>query len=279
MIVCVADFFTENLIGEAELTTEAILKPSREHVVKILSENLDLEFIKKYENAKWIIGNLTRIDKTILDYISSSSLEYHFIEYDYKCCILRMPEYHKRVNGNCCKENTVGETIIPFFLNAKTLWFMSKGQKEWYENEYPAFKDHENSYVLSSIFDEQTINAILSMDCTNKNNVYLIQQSPHPLKGTEQGIQYAKDNNLEYELFSKLPYEQVLEKFAQSRGFIFLPTEFDTCPRVTIEAKMLGCDVITNENVQHRDEEWFNKDSSSIVSHMRERLEFFWNTI
>ena len=42
---------------------------------------------------------------------------------------------------------------------------------------------------------------------------------------------------------------------------------------------MLGCDVITNENVQHRDEEWFNGDSYSIVTHIKERLEFFWNTI
>ena len=275
----VSDLFLDNYVGGAELTTEAILNGSSNALKKILSKDLTLDFINKNENEKWIFGNLTQVRPELLIPFFSRQLDYHMIEYDYKCCINRIPELHKRMTGACCDKNTLGDLIHSFFYHSKTLWFMSQGQKGWYERVFPLLKNHQNSHVLSSIFDNETIEIISSLDCNNKNNVYLIQEHPHSLKGTQQCIQYAKDNNLEYELFSKLPYEQVLEKFSQSRGFIFLPTEFDTCPRVTIEAKMLGCDVITNENVQHRDEEWFNGDSSSIVTHMKERLEFFWNTI
>jgi hypothetical protein len=275
----VSDLFLDNYVGGAELTTEAILNGSSNALKKILSKDLTLDFINKNENEKWIFGNLTQVRPELLIPFFSRQLDYHMIEYDYKCCVHRIPEMHKRMTGVCCDKTTLGDLIYSFFYHSKTLWFMSEGQKNWYENTFTLLRQHKNSHVLSSVFDEQTIKTLASPNCSNKNNVYLIQEHPHPLKGTQQGIQYAKDNNLEYELFSKLPYEQVLEKFSQSRGFIFLPTEFDTCPRVTIEAKMLGCDVITNENVQHRDEEWFNGDSSSIVTHIKERLEFFWNTI
>lgn len=279
MIIVVADFFAADLVGGAELTTEAILEATDKPIVKILSRDLTLDVIKKYENEKWIFGNLTKVKTQILDYILSTSLDYHMIEYDYKCCIMRLPEYHKKVSGKCCSEEIIGKTISAFFSNAKTLWFMSQGQKNWYDNEFPVLKDHKNSYVLSSIFDKQTISTLAELDCTNKNDVYLIQKHGSRFKGTKESVKYAQDNNLNYELFGNIAYKQVLEKFAQSRGFIFLPTEFDTCPRVTIEAKLLGCEVITNDNVQHRNEIWFNSNSSVVVSHMQERLEFFWNTI
>ena len=278
-MICVADLFLENYTGGAELTTDAILKGSNQNVQKILSRDLTIETINQNENEKWIFGNMTQVKPELLIPFFSRQLDYHMIEYDYKCCVHRVPEMHKNMTGVCCNKTTLGDLISAFFYNSKSLWFMSQGQKDWYEKTFQVLKKHKRSYVLSSIFDEETINVISSLDCNSKNNVYLIQKHGHPLKGTEQAIQYAKENNLEYETFSQIPYYQLLEKFSKSRGLIFLPTEFDTCPRVTIEAKMLGCDVITNENVQHRDEEWFNKDSSSIVSHMRERLEFFWSTI
>ena len=39
--------------------------------------------------------------------------------------------------------------------------------------------------------------------------------------------------------------ELVGEKSA--KGLVFLPKGGDTCPRLVIEAKLLGCDIVTND--------------------------------
>lgn len=68
----------------------------------------------------------------------------------------------------------------------------------------------------------------------------------------------------------------MLKKFAESKGLIFTPTEFDTCARVTIEAKLLGCDLILNDNVQHKDEVWFSS-RETIISYLKKQLTEFWS--
>ena len=76
------------------------------------------------------------------------------------------------------------------------------------------------------------------------------------------------------------PYSEVLETLAQSKGMVFLPRGGDTCPRTVIEGKLLGCELILNENVQHKDEIWFNDcemiDTESYLYAARNR---FWNGI
>ena len=277
MIIVVADFFAADLLGGAELTTEAILEATDEPIVKILSRDLTLYLIKKYENKKWIFCNFTNMDRNLLRYFIAQKLDYNVIEYDYKYCEVRIPNLHKQRHGHCCENTNRGQLICAFFFNSKTLLYMSRGQKNWYESVFSILKDTNNN-ILSSIFDKSSIDYFQSIDCSNKEDVFLIQKHNHPLKGTKQGIEYAIKNNLNYELFSGLSHKQVLEKFTKYKGFIFLPTEFDTCPRVTIEAKLLGCELVLNDNVQHKNEEWF-QNKNTIIPYMNERLEFFWNTI
>ena len=73
-----------------------------------------------------------------------------------------------------------------------------------------------------------------------------------------------------YKVAETEDYYAFLEKLSNSRGLIFHPAGFDTCPRVTIEAKLLGCELDLGDMVQHKDEEWF-QDESSIYEHIRER--------
>ena len=68
----------------------------------------------------------------------------------------------------------------------------------------------------------------------------------------------------------------MLIKLSTSKGLIFMPVASDTCPRLVMEAKMLGCDLILNEHVQHKDEAWF-KTQESCYRHMENRIENFWN--
>lgn len=280
-IVFLADLFVEDFLGGGELTTEAIIDSYNgdADIIKIRSDQLTEEIIQEYRKNKWIICSFFNVKADLILNIMSNAIDYSLIEYDYKYCIMRIPKLHKKQYGMCCENTTRGQLISLFFQLASNVWYMSQKQKEWYEKTFPAIKAKNHGYVLSSILDKKTIDTIKSLDCSSKNNKYLIQDRDHILKGRQRAIKIAEEKELEYELFSNLKYEDMLKKFAESKGLIFTPTEFDTCPRVTIEAKLLGCDLILSENVQHAEEEWFKSDSQTIIQHMKERTEFFWKTI
>tara|TARA_B100000073_G_scaffold300187_1_gene266482 strand:+ start:1088 stop:2695 length:1608 start_codon:yes stop_codon:yes gene_type:complete len=278
MFVFVSDLFVEDYVGGGELTTAAIIEASDIPIKTIRSNNLTRPIVDQYRDHHWIFGNFSGLSIEMILYCCKN-LQYSVIEYDYKYCSYRLPEKHIKSEGHCnCEESTLGKVVSVFFANAKDLWFMSASQRDVYYDKFPFLKN-QNVYVLSSVFNKSTLDFIKNLDCNNKNDTWLIQKSDSWVKGTEDCIKYANDNNLKYELFSGIEYAEMLKKFSQYKGFIFLPAGHDTCPRTVIEAKLLGCDLILNDNVQHKDEEWFSKDDTVALDYLSSRASFFWQKI
>ena len=277
MFVFVSDFFIEDYPGGAELTTDAIIKASKAPVTLIHSSRVNEQTIETHKDKHWIFGNFATLPTETILYCCKN-LKYSVIEYDYKYCKYRLPPKHIAAEGSCtCEASPRGKMVSIFYANAASVWFMANAQREIYCEKFP-FLRNRNTKILNSVFDEETLNYISSLDSTNKNNIWLIQQSQSWVKGTENAIKYAEENNLEYELFSGIDYKDMLKKFADYKGFIFLPNSFDTCPRTVIEAKLLGCELILNEDVQHKDEEWFSGSNSMALEHLKRRTSLFWDT-
>ncbi len=76
-----------------------------------------------------------------------------------------------------------------------------------------------------------------------------------------------------------MQYKDMLSTLAKARGLIFLPSAGDTCPRIVIEAKLLGCELILNENVMHKEESWFKKSKKEIYAYLLNRVNVFWEFI
>ena len=96
------------------------------------------------------------------------------------------------------------------------------------------------------------------------------------VKGVAESEEWCKENEMEYEIVQGLNSVEFLKKLANSEGICFKPTGLDTCPRFVIEAKLLGCELELNENVQHTEEQWFNSSTEDMVTHLRTRKDFFW---
>ena len=59
-----------------------------------------------------------------------------------------------------------------------------------------------------------------------------------------------------------------------------MPAGADTCPRMVIEAKLLGCELQMNENVLHSNEEWFNMENiSDIETYLKSQTDYFWSFV
>jgi glycosyltransferase involved in cell wall biosynthesis len=281
-IVFVSDFFANQLIGGAELTSQALIDSSPYSVYCINSEHVTPEFVDSAINKFWIIGNWSALNwHTIQKFVTSKNLNYSIIEYDYKYCMYRSPEKHKATSGvTCnCETSQVGKLVEVFYSNAAFIWWMSEKQRYKFVKALPVL-EKVPQLVLSSVFDEYFWETISSLKNTPKNKKWLVLGSSSWVKGTDSAVTYCVNNGLEYEVLTNLQPQQMLQKFAEAEGFIYLPKGGDTCPRVVIEAKLLGCKLHINENVEHAQEDWFNTDDLKITeSYLRAAKEHFWNTI
>lgn len=276
-IIFVSDLFLEQYVGGAELTTDALLKKQNKYeVLKINSNSINLEFIDINKNNIWIFGNYSNLSLSCMFKIMKN-IEYYIIEYDYKFCEIRNPSLHQIYKNECsCKTSEHGRLVSMFMKNAKCLFFMSENQKNIYFTLFPYLVSCKNM-ILSSVFTDNDLEYMYNTKKV-KNDKWIIFNSNNILKGTKEGIEYAKSNRLNYELVSNLRHREVLNKLSESYGLIFLPNGEDTCPRLVIEAKLLGCKLVCNDKVQHYNESWFQTVDSTF-KYMTNRAEIFWNVV
>lgn len=282
-VVFVADMFKEDYVGGAELTTEALIEASPFKVFKIHSKDVTLTNLEQGHEKYWVFGNFANLNKDMIPTIVAN-MNYSILEYDYKFCKYRSPEKHElaeKIPCNC-PEEVHGKIISSFMYGAKSLWWMSEKQEKLYTQHFPFLKEREN-WVLSSVFDEAFFIALKMLRTKYENTErkgWVVLGSPSWIKGAAAAEKWCKDNNKEYEVVWGISYDQVLEKLAQAEGFVYLPEGGDTCPRMVIEAKLLGCKLHLNENVQHKDELWFNTDEMlDTESYLYGAKTKFWNSI
>lgn len=281
--VFVADLFVEEYVGGAELTSQALIDSCPEVIQRVKSKDLDLEVLESGHDKFWIFGNCSAMNMELIPTIVAN-LDYSILEYDYKFCKYRSIEKHKLAEGiDCnCHEDIHGKMISAFYYGAKNLWWMSEAQLSIYLERFPFMKDRQN-VVLSSVFDEKFFQnlAILRKESENvERSGWIVLGSTSWIKGAEAAEKWCKENQKDYEVVWNLPYQEVLKKLSTAEGFVYLPEGGDTCPRMVIEAKLLGCKLELNDNVQHKDEIWFKDcdmlDTESYLYAARNR---FWSAL
>jgi len=282
-VIFVADLFKEQYTGGAELTTDALIQSSKFPVFCVNAKDVTMKTLESGHGKYWIFGNFAQFDVKLIPTVVAN-LKYSILEYDYKFCKYRSVEKHfENEKKDCdCHEAVYGKLISAFFYGAKSIWFMSEKQQKLYFDRFPFLREKE-SWVLSSVFDDQFFVAVkmLREDCKNiERKGWLVVGSTSWIKGTSAAVEWCKENDKDFKIIQNWPYGKVLEEMAKAEGLVYLPPGGDTCPRTVIEAKLLGCKLNLNDNVQHKDEEWFSDvplvDTESYLYAARDK---FWSSI
>lgn len=282
-IVFVSDFFVTDLVGGAELTSQALIDSCPYEITCLHSKDVSLELLEQGVDKYWVFGNFSAMNLELIPSIVAN-MEYSVLEYDYKFCKYRSPEKHMTVeNRPCnCTNEMHGKLVSTFYYGAKSLWWMSEKQLDVYLTKFPFLEEKEN-VILSSVFDDYFFATVNKLNESNKDverKGWLVLDSSSWIKGTEDAVKYCEDNNLEYELLTNLPYQKVLEKMSTAEGFVYLPRGGDTCPRMVIEAKLLGCKLHLNDNVEHAKELWFDtEDRFDTEAYLYAARGRFWSAI
>lgn len=282
--VFVSDAFRDQFVGGAELSLQSLIDtcPGTKRLVN--SSDLTKETIDFYKDSTWIFGNIAQVknDET-LQYVIDSKIKYHFVEFDYKFCEYRNPLLYEMLEDEECDYTSTdkGKLITNFVNGSIMTHFMSQKQIDIYKDSLENI-DESKTHLLSSVFDDEFFDKIddLRNQLPEEKEKYLVLGSRSWVKGFSDSEKWCKENKTEYEVISDLTTSQVLEKLAGAKGICFKPSGLDTCPRYVIEAKLLGCELELNDNVQHLDEEWFNtNDIDGVIEYLRSRRPVFWNCV
>lgn len=282
-VVFVSDMFVSDYQGGAELTTEALIKASPLEVYKLHSKHVTLELLEQGHDKFWIFGNWSNLNQELIPTIVAN-MAYSVIEYDYKYCRYRSPEKHMSAEQSpCdCHNEMHGKIVSAFMYGARSLWWMSEKQQQRYHQFFPFLAEKPNC-VLSSMFDDESFAAIKQLRgaaATQERKGWIVLGSPSWIKGADAAKAWCEREGHEYEMVWGLPHHKLLEKLSLAEGHVYLPEGGDTCPRMVIEAKLLGCKLHLNDHVQHRYEEWFDTDDTELTeSYLYAGRQRFWDGI
>ena len=278
-IVFVADLFADQYVGGAELTTQAIMESCPFEYIRFNAKEITIATLQKYHDHFWIFGNATSLSMQLVPSIVGN-IKYAILEYDYKFCKYRSVEKHKEETGDdCdCSESQLGKLISAFYYGSEQIFWMSSAQEKLWLEVFP-FLEFKGR-VLGSVFSNSEITKLEFLKGGSNEGGWLVQDSESWIKGTQDAIDWCVANGLEYETFSNYTRTELLNAMHHAKGFCFLPRGGDTCPRVVIEAKVLGCELHINSNVQMAKETWFDLGTpDTIVKHLKALPERFWNDI
>ena len=282
-VIFVADMFVEDYVGGAELTSEALIKSSGNlNVQKLHAKFVTLETLEAGVDKHWIFGNFSSLNPNLIPTIVGN-MTYSMLEYDYKFCQWRSIERHEHEEGTpCdCAQDLHGKMMSAFFHGAKSIWWMSEEQEKRYLDRFPFILENQRT-VLSSVFSEDFFAMTKALKEATKDQErkgWIVLGSDSWIKGAEDAIKYCEENALEYEVVWGMPHGELLAKLAVSEGFVYLPRGGDTCPRMVIEAKALGCELVLNDNVQHKNELWFTGSDQDMMAYIYGARERFWRGI
>jgi len=278
--VFVSDFFKDQYVGGAELSLDVIIDSCSGTKSCYNPQDVNLSLLEINKDSTWVFGNIANLSEDILHVMMDNNIKYYFVEFDYKYCEYRNPLLYEFLEDEKCEYKTTekGKLYTAFINKSIKTFFMSEAQKQVFVNDLDLNQD--KLHVLSSLFADDFFEKIESLKDTPKNDTWIVLGSRSWVKGAQQSESWCKDNNLNYEVVNGLPYDQMLEKLASAKGVCFKPTGLDTCPRLVIEAKLLGCELELNENVQHLSEPWFNtEDRDATISYLKDRHTAFWDII
>ena len=282
--VVVSDMFVEDYAGGAELTLEAILNKAPGKVYKVHSMQVTADLVENNKDKIWILGNFSRMPKTALIELVASKVNYSVIECDYKYCKHRSAHLHKLQEGKDCDCHTQehGIFIRAFYQRANKVFFMGEGQMNEYVRLFPQAKP-TNFVVQTSTFKDSTLARLKELreqrGEREANPRWAIMSGGSWIKAEKQTIEWCESQGMEYELIGGLTHSSFLEKLSTMKGLVFRPAGYDTCPRLVIEAKLLGLELKLNENVQHKDEAWFSGSIEEAENYLKDRAETFWKTL
>tara|TARA_R110002073_G_scaffold84228_3_gene200887 strand:- start:4605 stop:6215 length:1611 start_codon:yes stop_codon:yes gene_type:complete len=265
-ILWIADFSVDEIAGGGELVDA--------HLLSLLDENYETEFlkastvttdtIKQNIDSIFIVSNFVSLSPMVRKYLQNT--KYFIVEHDHKYLKTRDPSPFTDL---IAPKNVVINRS--FYKNAVKVFCQSTKHGEVVEKNLKI----DNIISFGSTFWSQDHMNVLE-DCATqaslgKTKDRVIIQSTNMVKGQRQAEAYCKDMSLGYELMSDPNYESFIKKLSEYSSLIFLPQVYETFSRLAVEARIVGCSMVGNQNISAAYEPWFKLKGKDLLEQVKKQ--------
>jgi len=252
-IVFVSDFFADQVQGGAEIYDALLVQQLESKGVKVCKFNshefTDKHF-KLYEKTgfMFLVSNFVNLSESVKKLMQIYSDRYCILEHDHKYLKNRNPADFK--NFKAPREMIINQE---FYRSAKQVFCQSVKHAEVLSLNLGI----DNVTNLGcSLWSKEQIELISSKIC-EKNSKAAIINDPNVIKGTKEAVAVCESKNIDYDLLPKAKYENYLSTLAKYETFVFFPKTLESFCRVLLEARMMGCKLVTNNLNGCTYEPWF----------------------
>jgi len=255
-IVFISDFFSDEISGGAEIYDEVLITEFLSKGIKVCKFKSQ-EFTEKHFNLYkqcgfyFIISNFVGLSEKVKKLFTLYGDKYCILEHDHKYLTNRNPSVFTDYKAPA-------EFIInkEFYKSAKQIFCQSIKHTQVLSNN---LNISNVTNLGCSLWSKQQLSVIRSSITEKNNNKAFIINDNNKIKGTPAAIDFCKKKGLEYDLRNKMPYNDFIKSLGEYGSFVFFPQTLETFSRIILEARMLGCKLITNNLNGCTYESWFKE--------------------
>jgi len=286
-IIFIADFYTDQIHGGGEKVNDILIESLERlgYPVEKYRTNMMGDYQHQFppteikEISKKVIDeNDVFIFAGFREHMSEdcqsalAGKDYIIMEHDHKYLKTRDPSMFKDYLAP--KDMIVSHE---FYGGAKAILCQSKIHAEVVN------KNLDTGNVINlgcSMWSESEIAAILKASEKDKTKNAAVLRSNNIIKGTSEASEFCRRKDIEHDFIGGLDYPDFISAMAEYKKFVFFPQVLESFCRLVVEARMLGCELMTNEKNGCTSEEWFGKlKGKELISFVEEKKTEIIDTI
>ena len=254
-IVFIADFFSNEISGGAEIYDQVLIEQLRSRGTKVCKFKSQ-EFTEKHFHLylecgfNFIISNFVALPEKLRKLFTLYGDRYCILEHDHKYLRTRNPSVFTDYKAP-------PEFIInrEFYKSAKQIFCQSSKHAEVLSNN---LKIDNVTNLGCSLWSKEQLDIIRNSIADKNDSAYIINDQ-NSIKGTPSAIKFCNNKDIKYSLHDKIPYADFIKNLGQHSLFVFFPQTLETFSRIVLEARMLGCRLVTNNLNGCTYEPWFKE--------------------
>ena len=261
-VIFISDYFIEEIRGGAEFCNDALMDSlsHRYSFERKKSQTVTPEYVRDNSDCFFIVANFFLLSEESKTELANKT--YVIFEHDHK--------YIRSNNPSLYKNFLAPESQLQnqaFFRNALAVICQSKKHSEVVQKNL-LLDNVVNS--AGNIWTPEQLQVLEKNLNTKKTVEFAILNSQNKNKGMPAAIDFCNNNKLPFKYLNSAPFPEYIENMSRIQHLIFFPQWLESYSRLAIEARIVGCKLVTNNLLGAASEEYFKLKGEPLLQKIKE---------
>jgi hypothetical protein len=279
-VLFVADYFSDTppypeqrFVGGAEQTDAAVIAACPWPVERAQTRDLHRHRLDHFDLV--VAGNLQHASSADVRALAGHGRLVLF-EHDYRMCRYRGHDsrgvLHRLAQRCICPQRRFGS----LFTSSLGAIFLTRRQLARYRKN-PFVRLPPSEVLGCSVMGDEFWEAVRRFQERPPQKAgTLVVHSSSSLKGFPAALARCKELGVEPTIVKNATHGELLEALARAERLVLMPEWYEPASRLAVEARFLGCEVVTNERLGVAGEPWWSEPDEVGLEVVRSAAERFW---